>query len=61
MHQIYFNELLKSKNMDWFVVCAFIYIHFYVWILFGIYYKDSIYVMLKIKNKLCKNIARKTF
>jgi hypothetical protein len=45
--------------MDWFTVCAFIYMHFCVWILFGIYYKDSIYDMLKQKEHMCKNIARK--
>jgi hypothetical protein len=28
IHQIYSNGLLKLKNMDWFVVCAFIYMHF---------------------------------
>jgi len=28
MHQIYSNGLLKLKNMDWFIVCAFIYIIF---------------------------------
>jgi hypothetical protein len=46
IHQIYNNGLLKLKNMDWFVVYASIYMHFFVWILFGIYYKDSIYGML---------------
>jgi hypothetical protein len=32
--------------------------HFFVWILFGIYYKDSIYDMLK-KKHMCKKIVRK--
>jgi hypothetical protein len=27
IHQIYSNELLKLKNMDWFTVCASIYMH----------------------------------
>jgi hypothetical protein len=43
------NGLLKLKNMDWFIVCAFIYMHLCVWILFGIYHRDSIYDMLKQK------------
>jgi hypothetical protein len=30
IHQIYSNGLLKLKNMDWFVVCASIYMHFCV-------------------------------
>ncbi len=59
IHQKYSNGLLKLKNMDWFVVCASIYMHFCVWILFGIYYKDSIYDMLKQKEHMCKNITRK--
>jgi hypothetical protein len=33
--------------------------HFCVQILFGIYYKDPIYDMLKHKEHMCKNIARK--
>jgi hypothetical protein len=53
--------LLKLKNMDWFVVCAFIYMHFSVWILFGIYYRDSIYDMLKQKEHMCKTFVRKKF
>jgi hypothetical protein len=57
--QIYSNVLLKLKNMDWFVVCVFIYIHFLVWILFGIYYRESIYDMLKQKEHMCKKITRK--
>jgi len=48
------NGLLKLKNMDWFIVYAFIYMHFFVLILFGIYYRDSIYDMLKQKRKMCK-------
>jgi hypothetical protein len=30
IHQIYSNGLLKLKNMDWFIVCASIYMHFCV-------------------------------
>jgi len=50
IHQIYSNGLLKLKNMDWFIVCDFIYMYFCVWILFGTYYRDSMYDMLKQKN-----------
>jgi hypothetical protein len=50
---------MKLKNMDWFVLCASIYMHFFVWILFGIYYSDSIYDILKQKEHMCKNISRK--
>ncbi len=53
------NGLLKLKNMAWFAICAFIYMHFFVWILFGIYYRDSIYDMLKQKEHICKTIVRK--
>jgi hypothetical protein len=28
IHQIYNIGLLKLKNVDWFTVCAFIYMHF---------------------------------
>ncbi len=59
IHQIYSNGLLKLKNMDQFAICAFIYMHFCVWILFGIYYGDSIYDKLKQKEHMCKGIARK--
>jgi len=59
IHKIYSNGLLKLKNMDWFVVYAFIYMHIYVWILFGIYYKDSIYDMFLKKNHMCKKILEK--
>jgi len=48
------NELLKLKNMDGFTVCAIIYMHFCVWILFGIYYVDLIYDILKQKEDMCK-------
>jgi hypothetical protein len=54
IHQIYGNEFFKLKNMDWFIVCASIYMHFCLWILFGIYYRDSIYDMLKQKKRICK-------
>ncbi len=40
-------DFLKLKNMDRSIVCAPIYMHFFVWILFEIYYRDSIYDMLK--------------
>jgi hypothetical protein len=30
IHQIYNNGILKLKNMDWFDVCASIYMHFFV-------------------------------
>jgi len=53
------NEFLKLKNMDRFIVSAFIYMHFCVCILFGIYYVDLIYDMLKQKEDMCKKIARK--
>jgi len=33
--------------------------HFCVWILFGIYYKDSIYDMLRQKKHMCKKNPRK--
>jgi hypothetical protein len=59
IHQICSNGLLKLKNMDWFAIYAFIYMHFCVWILFGIYYRDSIYDMLKQKEHMCKTIVRK--
>jgi hypothetical protein len=59
IYQIYSNGLLKLKNIDQFTVCAFIYMHFCVWILFGIYYRDSIYDMLKQKEHICKTIAEK--
>jgi hypothetical protein len=59
IHQIYSNGFLKLKNMNWFIVCASIHMHFCVWILFGIYYRDSIYVMLKQKEHMCKTIAKK--
>jgi hypothetical protein len=59
MHQIYSNGLLKLKNMDWFTICAFIYMHFCVWILFGIDYKDPICDMLKHKEDMCKTINQK--
>jgi hypothetical protein len=45
--------------MEWFIVYAFIYMHFCVWILFGVYYSNSIYDMLKQKEHMCKKIARK--
>jgi hypothetical protein len=59
IHQIYSNGLLKLKNMDWFALYASIYMHFCVWILFGIYNRDSIYEILKQKENMCKTIARK--
>jgi hypothetical protein len=59
IHQIYSNELLKLKIMDWFVVCASIYMHFFVLISFGISYRDSIYDILKQKEHMCKKIVRK--
>jgi len=35
--------------------------HFCVWILFGIYSKDSIYdIMIKQKKLMCKEIAKKS-
>jgi len=33
--------------------------HFCVWILFGIYYKDSIYDFIFFKEHLCKKIVKK--
>jgi hypothetical protein len=45
--------------MDYFVVCASLYMHFLVWILFGVYYRDSIYDMLKQKENMWKTIVRK--
>jgi hypothetical protein len=45
--------------MDQFAICAFIYMHFCVWILFGIYYKDSIYDISKQKEHIYKKIAKK--
>jgi len=59
IHQIYSNGLLKLKNMDWFIACASIYMHFCVWILFGTYYRDSIYDMLKQKEHMCIRNTRK--
>jgi len=59
IYQIYNNRLLKLKNMDRSVVCASICIHFFVFILFEIYYSDSIYDMLKQKEHVWKKIARK--
>jgi hypothetical protein len=58
-HQIYNNGLLKLKNMDWFVLCASIYMYFCAWILFGIYYRVSIYDMFIKKEHVCKTIDRK--
>jgi hypothetical protein len=46
MQQIYNNDFLKLKNMDWFSICASLYMHFFVWFLFGIFYKDM-YDLLK--------------
>jgi len=57
--KIYNTWLLKLKNMDWFIVCAFLYMHFCVWILFRIYYRDSIYDMFLKKKHMCKKISRK--
>jgi hypothetical protein len=47
--------------MDWFASCAFIYMHSFLCMNFiwGIYYRDSIYDMLKQKEHMCKKIARK--
>jgi hypothetical protein len=45
--------------MDWFIVCAFINMHFLVQMLFGIHYRDQKYDMLKQKEHVCKNINRK--
>ncbi len=59
IHQIYSNGLLKLKYMDWFVICAFIYMHFCVWILFGIYNNNSIYDMLRQQKHMCKKNPRK--
>ncbi len=60
VYQIYSNGLLKLKNMDCFIDCASIYMHFCVWILFGTYYRDSIYDMLKQKEHMCiRNIRKK--
>jgi hypothetical protein len=39
-------------------VYAFIYMHSCVWILFGIYYSNSIYDMFKQKEHMCKTITR---
>jgi hypothetical protein len=59
IYQIYNNGLLKLKNMDWFAICAFIYMHFCVWIFFGIYYGGLIYDMLLKNEHMCIKIARK--
>jgi hypothetical protein len=40
MHKTYSNELLKLKNMNWFYIYTSLYMHFCVWFLFGISYKD---------------------
>jgi hypothetical protein len=58
IHQIYNNGLLKLKIMEWFVICASIYMHFCVWILFGLYYRDSIYDMFFKKEHIWKKIVR---
>jgi hypothetical protein len=47
MHQIYNNTFLNLKNMNWFFLYAFLYMHLGVWFLFGISYKDSMYDILK--------------
>jgi hypothetical protein len=47
MQQIYNNDFLKLKNMDWFSICASLYMHFFVWFLFGTSYSDSICDILK--------------
>ncbi len=60
IHQIYSNGLLKLKNMDWFIVYASIYMNFCVWILFGIYYGDSIYDIFKFK-KSAKKLLEKNY
>ncbi len=59
IHQIYNNGLLKLKNMDNFVVGVSIYMHFCLWILFGIYYRDSIHYMFIKKNHMCKRTTKK--
>jgi hypothetical protein len=46
MQQICNNELLKLKDMDWLSIHASLYMHFCVWFLFGIVYKNSIYDIL---------------
>jgi hypothetical protein len=47
MHQIYDNGFFKLKIMDWFSICASLYMHFFVWFLFGTSYNDSICDILK--------------
>jgi hypothetical protein len=47
MHQIFSNGFLKLKNMNQIFICVFSYMHFFVWFLFGIFYKDSMYDLLK--------------
>jgi hypothetical protein len=47
MHQIYKYGFFKLKNMDWFSICAYLYMHFFVWFLFGTSYSDSICDILK--------------
>jgi hypothetical protein len=51
IHQIYNNGLLKLKNMDWFAICVFIYMHFvyefYLEYIMGIQYMIYIYIYMK--------------
>ncbi len=59
MHQIFSNGFLKLKNMNQFFICVFSYMHFFVWFLFGIFYKDSMYDLLKEYEHRCKKIPEK--
>jgi len=47
MHQMYSNELLKLKNMDWFAIRVSLYMHFCVWFLSRISYMNLRYDRLK--------------
>jgi hypothetical protein len=44
--------------MDWFAICAFLYMHFFMNVIW-LYYRDSIDDILNQKEHICKNIVRK--
>jgi hypothetical protein len=50
MHQIYSNGFLKLKNMDWFVVCAYIYTCIFVYEFYLKYIIGTQYMICKKKN-----------
>jgi hypothetical protein len=61
MHQIYCNgSLFEVEKYGLVSTYASQYMHFYVWFLFWMFYKDSIYDILKQHKHKCKTFARNT-